>query len=100
MKRHVILRPRALRDLEDIWDYTIANWGARQAESYVRQVNEAFEALAENPNLGRSCEQVRAGYRKYLVGSHIVFYRKVGDAVEVVRILHARMDVNRNLQGL
>jgi toxin ParE1/3/4 len=97
MTGHFILRPRALRDLEDIWDYTIANWGARQAESYVRQVNEAFEALAENPNLGRSCEQIRVGYRKYLVGFHVVFYREVGDVVEVVRILHGRMDVNRKL---
>lgn len=97
MTGRFILRPRALRDLEDIWDYTIANWGARQAESYVRQVNEAFEALAENPNLGHSCEQIRAGYRKYLVGSHVLFYRKIGSGVEVVRILHGRMDVNRNL---
>ena len=40
---------------------------------------------------------VRLGYVKYLVGSHIVFFRTTSDGIEVVRILHASMDFKRHV---
>ena len=54
--------------------------------------------LAEDKRRSRSAEDVRAGYRKAAVGSHILFFR-VTDAglLDVVRILHQRMDISRHL---
>jgi toxin ParE1/3/4 len=47
---------------------------------------------------GRSYhDDLRPGYRKYLVGSHVLFYRVTNTDVVVVRILHQRMDVERHL---
>ena len=91
------LRPQALADLELIWDYTIEAWGEEQAERYLRLINQSFCRLAENPSLGRSCDTIREGYRKYGVGRHVIFYRKIDASVDVVRILHERMDVDRHL---
>jgi len=47
---------------------------------------------------GRSAEDIRAGYRKAAVGSHVMFYRVRADVVEIVRILHRNMDVARHIQ--
>ena len=47
---------------------------------------------------GRSAEDIRAGYRKAAVGSHVMFYRVRADVVEIVRILHRNMDVGRHIQ--
>lgn len=91
------LRPRAQRDIEDIWDYSAGRWSVAQAELYIRQIQRALETLAADPRLGRSCDEVRAGYRKYPVGSHLVFYRIVESGIDVVRILHRRMDFGRHL---
>jgi len=85
MTGHFILRPRALRDVEDIWDYTIANWGARQAESYVQQVNAAFQALAENPNLGSSREHIRG--EAYPVDSGSSIYSSRDDLRGLSRLM-------------
>jgi toxin ParE1/3/4 len=60
------LSPRARRDLEGIWDYTAQRWGTAQAEAYIRLLQRGIEAVAEDPHKGSSCEEVRAGYRKYL----------------------------------
>jgi toxin ParE1/3/4 len=43
------------------------------------------------------CDDVRPDYRKYPVGSHILFYRVTKAAIVVVRILHQRMDVERHI---
>lgn len=48
--------------------------------------------------IGRACDEVRTGYRRHAVGSHTLYYRLAGaDGIDVVRILHERMDVDRQL---
>jgi toxin ParE1/3/4 len=74
MTRYV-LSPRARRDIDEIWDYTAKLWGAKQAENYLRQLQAAIKLIAANPALGRSCDNVRRGYRKFPAGSHMLFDR-------------------------
>ena len=96
MNRYV-LSPRAQADVEDIWNYTAENWGEPQAERYIRQLQPAIQAISADPRKGQSCEDIRPGYRKYPVGSHVLFFRIVDGVVDVVRILHQRMDFMRHL---
>ena len=91
------LSPAARADVKEIWDYTVRNWGEAQAERYTRDIRDACEALGNGTLSGRSAEDIRAGYRKAAVGSHVMFYRVRTDLVEVVRILHRSMDVGRHI---
>lgn len=91
------LSPRALADLDDIWMFGVERWGARQAERYLRQLNAAVQVVSEDPGRGRPCDDIRSGYAKFNAGSHTLFFRTVGDRVEIVRILHSRMDFDRHL---
>ena len=93
-----VLSPAALADLEEIWDFTCARWNEDQADEYVRDLQVAMQRVADNPRIGRACDDVRAGYRSHRAGSHTLYYRIVGGSVvDVVRILHQRMDVDRHL---
>lgn len=92
-----LLRPRARADLEEIWDYTADRWGEAQAERYVRVIGAAFDRIARDPRSGQSCAEIRPGYAKLSVGAHVVFFRRTGRGVEIVRILHSRMDFGRHL---
>ncbi|MEO7078687.1 MAG: type II toxin-antitoxin system RelE/ParE family toxin [Rhodococcus sp. (in: high G+C Gram-positive bacteria)] len=100
MSRYV-LSPSARVDLEQIWDYTCDRWGDDQAEKYVREIQRAIERVVANPEIGRACDEVRPGYRKHAVGTHTLYYRIAGidviDVIDVVRILHQRMDIDRHL---
>jgi toxin ParE1/3/4 len=89
--------PRAHRDLSDIWDFTAAQWGSDQAELYIRDIQRVFELIADQPQLARSCDEIRPGYFRFPAGSHIVFFRRSVDGIAVVRVLHARMDHERQL---
>ena len=90
------LRPRAEADLEEIWLYTRDRWSLEQANSYLRALSAAFAGLATGVCVGRATD-VRNGYFKYTIGSHLIFYVKTEVGVEVVRVLHERMDVMRHL---
>ncbi|PTM42653.1 type II toxin-antitoxin system RelE/ParE family toxin [Bosea sp. 124] len=90
------LSPRALTDLEEIWSYPAARWSPEQAESYHTTIMATFEGLAAGRKQGRPVD-VRAGYWKYPVGSHLVFYRLSETGIDVMRLLHQRMDVRRHL---
>jgi toxin ParE1/3/4 len=94
-----VLSPAAQTDLEQIWSYTCDRWHDDQAEAYIRVIQHAVELVADNPLIGRPCDDVRAGYRRHTAGSHTLYYRVGADGhlVDIVRILHKRMDVDQNL---
>jgi toxin ParE1/3/4 len=94
-----VLSPAAQADLGEIWDYSARNWGAEQADRYILAIRDACEALADGSRQGRAIDDIRPGYRKLAVASHFLFYR-ITDAgmIDVIRILHQRMDVASRLQ--
>ena len=97
MTGRFVLTPRAQTDLDEIWDYTVDRWGIYQAETYIRQLWNHIQTVADKPALGRECEEVRAGYRRYPSGSHVLFYRLTDFGIDIVRILHERMDHERHI---
>ena len=54
-------------------------------------------ALAAAPEIAKACDAVRPGYRRHLVGAHVIFFRMASEGIDVVRILHGRMDLSRHL---
>ena len=91
------LSPAAQADLESIRDHAVTHRGEPQAEDYTRNIQVACEALIEGTMVSRSAEEVRAGYRKVAVGSHVMYFRIQSDTLEIIRILHKSMDVERQL---
>ena len=88
------LTQKAKEDLKDIAIFTQRRWGREQRNIYVKQFDESFWLLAENPDIGRSCDEIRLGYHKFPQGRHIIFYKLIGNQqIQIVRILHKSMDV-------
>jgi toxin ParE1/3/4 len=90
------LTPLAEADLEEIWLYTFENWSAEQANVYIADLVIAFEHLAWRLRTGRRVD-ARDGYFKCAVGSHFVFYVQSDAGIDVIRILHQRMDIEKHL---
>lgn len=93
-----VLTQKAKDDLKAIGRYTQEKWGRDQRNRYLTMLDEKFHELAVNPMKGRDCSAIRAGYRKHEAGKHIIFYRQMENSfIEIVRILHERMDIPTNL---
>ncbi|MCB1687852.1 MAG: type II toxin-antitoxin system RelE/ParE family toxin [Halioglobus sp.] len=88
----------ARADLKSIATYTQRKWGKEQRRIYSKQFDDTFLVLAGNPETGISSDCIKQGYRKFPTGSHVIFFRVISTAeIQVVRILHKRMDVARQL---
>lgn len=91
------LTPAARLDLSSIWDFTQERWDVSQAGIYLTEIRAGIERVASDPHRGRSCDEIRGGYRRYSIGSHLLFYVESADGVDIIRILHQRMDPTRHL---
>jgi toxin ParE1/3/4 len=91
------LTPAAQQDLDDIFEHSVVEWGLPVALRYTDDLEAAFVMLADAPQRGRSCETIRAGYRRLGVGSHVIYFRATGYGIAVTRVLHQRMDAPRHL---
>jgi len=94
--KSLIFSPAAQADMDAVWDYTLEHWGLDQAERYTDDIRDVCHDLVLGHRQGRPVN-VRPGYLKCPVGSHVIYFRDYHDRIEVVRILHGRMDVNRHL---
>lgn len=93
------LTNEAKNDLEKIWIYTYENYSIKQADKYYRLIVEELGFLGDNPDAGKSVNFIKMDYRIWKVKSHLIFYKHVpGKIIEIIRILHERMDVENWLK--
>jgi len=84
--------------LIEIAQFTQNRWGREQRNLYLQMLDVSFQQLAANPLKGKDCCDIRVGYRKLNVGSHVIFFRQtLADTIEIVRILHGHMDIETQL---
>ena len=93
------LSVEAKNDIEKIWLYTFENWSLEQADRYFDLIMDEIEYIAENPNSGKDFGDVRKGYLRTRIKSHFIFYKMniKQNEVEIIRILHQRMDIKNRL---
>ena len=86
--------------MRKIAEHTLERWGAEQRDAYITELFGAFTRLAATPEIATRIDYIREGYRKFPQGSHVVFFRdSETHGIEVVRVLHKRMDVEAQLSS-
>ena len=94
----VILRQEAIDDLNDIWDYTFEKWSEKQADKYYATIKIACNGIGENPDVGKEYFGISKNLLGLKSGKHIIFYQSLSEnEIEVIRILHERMDLKDRL---
>jgi len=92
-----VFSKKAVIDLEEIWLYTSNHWSVAQADRYYLLIIDEVNFICKNILSGKSIDETRKGYRASKVKSHLIFYRVVNNTVEIIRILHERMDLVNQL---
>lgn len=95
--RQLVVTAAAEADLRAIGRFTADTWGLDQKARYLAQIRDRFRQIRATPGLGRPRDDIRPGIRSLAAGRHVIFYRNAEDLVEIVRILHDRMDLHGRL---
>ncbi|MGH9606380.1 MAG: type II toxin-antitoxin system RelE/ParE family toxin [Terracidiphilus sp.] len=89
---HIVhISAEAQADIDGIAEYTTSQWGWRQTDIYLAELEDGFDLLARNPSIGRPCDSIQPGLRRFEAGRHVAFYRVEPDGIRIVRVLHQQM---------
>ena len=97
-KAKYLISETAIKDLEGIWEYTFFNWSKEQADRYHNLIMNEIEFIAENISSWKPMNHIKDGYLVSYVKSHMIFFKRKEGIVEIIRILHQKMDVESNLE--
>lgn len=88
----LILSRRAKEDLLEIWEF-IADHDEIAADRYIDHLRDRALELLHFLELGRARNEIVSGLRSLLARNHLLFYRIERQEVQILRILHGRMDL-------
>jgi toxin ParE1/3/4 len=97
MKLNLQISTLALEDLENIWEYTVEQWSKEQANKYYNEIIAAIDKICENSDTGKPIDEIKKGHRRINVKSHLIIYKVKGKAIYIDRILHQKMDIEKQL---
>ena len=93
----IIKQALAEQDLIEIWLYTFHEWGEKQADKYLDDLDAAIKLLAEQPLIARKRTELDPPVRMHHHGHHLIVYMALDDGISIVRVLHDSMDVDGHL---
>lgn len=99
MSLQVRFKPDAREDIDSQARFLVENATVEVAMKFVDAVHQTAEMLATQPELGErltTASQYSAEYRRWSVRGfreYLMFYRQIGETLEVARLLHAKRDI-------
>ena len=103
MKYKLRYSTQSCRDLEEIWDYIVAELqNPSAAARIVNAIMDSADQLIDFAEMGAplsSIANIESDYRFLMHGNYLTFYRVQGDEVYVDRVLYGRRDYLRILFG-
>ncbi|MFC3324075.1 type II toxin-antitoxin system RelE/ParE family toxin [Mesorhizobium cantuariense] len=86
------LLPQAAVDLEGIGDY-IAERNPNAAVRFVDALERRWTLLTLHPFSGAPRDDIAPGVRHVVVGDYLTLYRVGDDAIEIIRVLHGKRNI-------
>jgi len=96
----IVWSTAAYDDLEQIWIYLAQEVSVARADDQIVKIETACRKLSEFPFAGRSRDVLIPGLRTVVAAPYIVFYRCDEAAVEIIRVLDGRRNIDAILAGM
>jgi toxin ParE1/3/4 len=93
------LTNKAVEDLAEIWSFTYEVWSESQADKCYGLLIDTCKQIAKSPSIGKKYHEITKEVLGCRVGKHIIFYHETKPKeIEVLRILHERMDLKNKIE--
>lgn len=89
---------RADEDLIAIWMH-IAEGNPGAADRVLDAIAQRWEQLARHPQSGLARDDIAPGLRHLIIGQYMTLYRISGDGIEIIRVIHGRRRIDRDVAG-
>ncbi|MDJ0597465.1 MAG: type II toxin-antitoxin system RelE/ParE family toxin [Crocosphaera sp.] len=97
MSRYVI-NILASQDLNQIADY-FADYNVEAGEKFFQEFNNKCQQLVLFPKSGKSYGYIHRDLRGLSFKDHIIFYRILGEDIEILRVISGRRNLSAMFQN-
>ena len=87
----------ARADLRTIRRHSRKEWGHQQASAYMYSLLAAADSLGNFPERGSVINPDHSSVRRVVSARHVIYYRVLETEIEILRVLHERMDTSSQL---
>ncbi len=81
------LSKAAAGDFRSILTFGVTTFGQDQAATYANALKIRLEQIAQHPQQYQIIDHIKPNYRRYVFGSHAIYFRIEKEYVLIVRIL-------------
>ncbi len=92
----IVRTARADEDLIEIW-VTVGADDPNAADRLIDQLEARWQQLRDQPYSGLAREDIAPGVRHLVARSYLIFYRVEADAIRIIRVLHGRRQIDRDM---
>ncbi len=96
----ILLTSRALDDLQEIYTYSVDEWGEQVAMKYMKAFDEALVLLQNNEGLLKINSKISSRFRIYNVRKHSLICDRIDDAVLILTVKQVSMNLLERLGEL
>lgn len=96
MTLDLVIAPAAQENIGHIYRYGLVNWGKRQADAYLADLEDVIWLMTEQSEIGTKRDELAKGLHGFPVKQYVVFYRIEENQLQIARILHGRQDPRRH----
>ncbi|PWI32531.1 type II toxin-antitoxin system RelE/ParE family toxin [Vibrio albus] len=84
--------------LRKVKNYTVENFSELQWHNYQQTLLAGFQMLADNPGLGKSCNEIYPNGFYFPIGKHTAYFTKESGFILVVAVLSQSQLPQNHLQ--
>lgn len=84
----------AEQDLVTLFVYSIEQFGETQAKKYYKELQNVFQIIADNPQIGKSLDYLDLDFLVFFHQKQAIFYRlkQEENLLEIVRVISQNRD--------
>ena len=82
----------AENDIRSLITYGLSTYGEIVAQTYVSELSDCLESLAENPLMAPLCLRQNNKIRRFVFRAHVIYFAIYAPTILVLRVLHQRQD--------
>ncbi len=97
---NIHLTHRALKDIQNIHDYSTEEWGKKRADQYIDDLQSALTLLEHSPKLLKINTQISNVFVTYNTQRHWLICDTVKDDIYVLTVKHISMNLLDRLKDL
>ena len=98
--KKLLLTDRALDDLQNIYNYSVKQWGEKVALRYIQGLEQCFQSIQINEGLLKINKKVSTRFMIYPIQKHILVCDIVNDAICILTVSHSSMNLMKRLKEL